>query len=178
MQTHSLHLKIGFLCAFFLALSGCSGNVKKQLGLAKEAPDEFRVVKRAPLEMPPDLSLPPPAPGAARPQEAAPVQQAEKAVFGESQERPETAESTGEAALLQKAGATHIDPSIRKTVDVETAEMSDRNKPVVKKLLDIGKDDAEPSASVVDPKAEYERIRKNREESKPITEGETPTIEE
>ena len=48
----------------FLALSGCS-DAKEQLGLTRSAPDEFAVVKRAPLAMPPDYTLRPPRPGAA-----------------------------------------------------------------------------------------------------------------
>ncbi|MBK5955442.1 hypothetical protein CCR92_15760, partial [Rhodospirillum rubrum] len=47
-----------------LALSGCS-NAKKSLGLDRQPPDEFKVVTRAPLAMPPDFNLRPPQPGIA-----------------------------------------------------------------------------------------------------------------
>jgi len=36
----------------------------------------------------------------------------------------------------------------------------------------------EPESSVVDAKAEVERLQKNEEEGKPVTEGETPSKQE
>ena len=51
----------------FLALSlvlGACGGVRDTLGLAKRSPDEFTVVRKAPLSMPPDFNLRPPTPGA------------------------------------------------------------------------------------------------------------------
>ena len=46
------------------ALAGCSGSVQESLGLGKRQPDEFQVVRRAPLVLPPDFNLRPPEPGA------------------------------------------------------------------------------------------------------------------
>ncbi|MCB1782453.1 MAG: DUF3035 domain-containing protein [Alphaproteobacteria bacterium] len=159
-------------------LSGCSG-VKKQLGLEKSAPDEFMVIKHAPLAMPPGMALPPPTPGAPRPQEQAPIVQAEQAVFGTEASVKEVHEkSSGEDAFLRQAGAAQTDPSIRATIDRETEELNQRNKPVSEKLLGIGGKTYVPPASVVDPKAEVERLKKNKEEGKPVTEGETPSVEE
>src|SRR5471032_1132090 len=44
------------------ALSACSSNtVKDTLGLDRAAPDEFRVVSRPPLYVPPQFSLRPPS---------------------------------------------------------------------------------------------------------------------
>ena len=113
-----------------LAIGGCSG-VKETLGLTKQSPDEFRVVSRAPLSMPPDYNLRPPTPGAPRPQEGTPRDQAQQAVLGIAPdaippigqgEESEAAQSSGESALLQSAGATGVDPNIRQLVDTETAE--------------------------------------------------------
>lgn len=51
-------------------LCGCSSSsLSRAFGLTRDAPDEFTVVTRAPLSMPPDFSLRPPEPGVARPQE-------------------------------------------------------------------------------------------------------------
>ena len=44
--------------ALVLVLSSCEG-LKKQIGLAKSAPDEFTVVTKAPLILPPDFTLRP-----------------------------------------------------------------------------------------------------------------------
>lgn len=159
-----------------IALGACSG-AKEQLGIAKKAPDEFAVVKRAPLAMPPDYSLRPPRPGAPRPQEMATDDQAREAIFGEGQ-APVQGGSGPETVLLQKAGAGYADPDIRQRVDAETETMHDRNKPVAEKLFGIGGDPEEASATVVNAAEESERIQKNIEEGKSVTEGETPVIEE
>ena len=48
---------------------GACGDTRKVLGYDKVTPDEFKVVSRAPLSLPPDYGLRPPQPGAPRPQE-------------------------------------------------------------------------------------------------------------
>lgn len=161
-----------------LTLSACDG-AKKQLGLERQAPDEFAVVKRAPLEMPPDYTLRPPKPGAQRPQEAATDKQAEAVVFGGQQQAKQVTVKDGENALLQNAGATNAPEDIRQIVDQETAALDPREKPVAEKLLGIAiGDKGKPRASVVDAEAEAARLQKNYEAGKPLTEGETPTIDE
>jgi hypothetical protein len=165
-----------------LALSGCDGtSVKEELGLTKTSPDEFAVVKRAPLEIPPSYTLRPPQPGAPRPQEQATAQQARQTIFGPvapSVPQTTSAASSGESALLGQAGGQNADPSIRQKVDQETAELHDRNKPVVEKLLGIGGNRNETSATVVNAPEEARRLQKNAEEGKTPIEGETPSIEE
>lgn len=158
------------------ALSGCS-SAKESLGLNKKAPDEFQVLKRAPLEMPPDYALRPPVPGAPRPQEQATAEAAAQTVFGQKPAAIKAA-TAGEGALLQQAGASGADPSIRAQIDAETAELNESNVPVVKKLMTLGGAKGEAPASVVDAKAEAERLKKNAEDGKPVTDGETPTVEE
>src|SRR5918996_1484885 len=78
---------------------GCSkGTVQDALGMSKRAPDEFAVVKRAPLIVPPDYDLRPPEPGAPRPNIGRTADQARVALTG-SQPEPSPA-----AQIL--AGAT------------------------------------------------------------------------
>lgn len=175
----------GLLLSSLLVLGACSNgaaSVKDTLGLTKSSPDEFAVVKRAPLEMPPDYSLRPPQPGAARPQEQATAEQAKQTVFGSAAPAAtgaQPAAATGaESSFLQQAGAGVADPAVRTKIDAEAEEFRDVNKPVVKKIMgDLGNEDP-PSANVVDAKAEAERLRKNKEEGKPVTDGVTPYIEE
>ena len=57
---------LGAALAGSAILAGCSSNGS---GGGSNAPDEFRVVRKAPLTIPPDYNLRPPAPGEARPQE-------------------------------------------------------------------------------------------------------------
>lgn len=165
------------LCATAaLSLSACT-NVRESLGLQKDSPDEFAVLTRAPLEMPPELALPPPQPGMPRPQEQSPVKKAQETLLGAEKVAGEGSQS--EDALLSAAGAENAQASIRETVNQETAELNDRNQPIGKRLLSLGTSGEEPnSATLVDPKKELERLQKNKEEGKSITEGETPYVEE
>ena len=91
-----------------LALSACGGGKRGGVFAARKGtPNEFVVGRSAPLVVPPDFALVPPRPGAPRPQEADSSTQALNAMFG-GQARG----STGEAALLDQAGAT-VEPGIR-----------------------------------------------------------------
>lgn len=157
-------------------LSGCS-SVKKQVGLEKTVPDEFRVVKRAPLTQPPDYVLRPPRPGAPRPQEQTTSDQAAQAVFGNAPVADTSAITDGESALLNQAGSSIADPDIRQRVDSETEDLPEHKKPVAQRLLGIGGKDGD-AATVVNAKEEAQRLKDNAEKGKPVTEGETPSIEQ
>lgn len=159
-----------------LALSGCEG-VRKSLGFGKNAPDEFQVVSRAPLSLPPDYNLRPPEPGAPRPQEGTTRDQAKTALFGtyDSGFASDMEGSPGEIALLQSAGATGIDPNIRKLVDQETNRLMAEDKKFIDSLIFWRNPD--PYGEVVDPVAEQQRLQENAALGKPATEGETPIIE-
>lgn len=178
---------IGAAFVLLAGLTGCS-DVKEVLGYTKQSPDEFQVYARAPLSLPPDYSLRPPAPGSPRPQEGTARDQAASAVFGDytygTSLSPElmgqTAAvpvSSGEAALLQSAGATGIDPSIRQTITQETAALEEQNSNFVDSLIFWRKPDPATFGTVVDPQAEQQRLQENQALGKPVTEGATPTIE-
>lgn len=107
------------LVAACAAASGCAG-FKQAIGAEKVAPDEFRVVTRAPLVLPPDYSLRPPRPGDPRPQELRPDGAARAAVFGQDVGQ---GASPGEQAIVQRAGAEAVDASIRDRVDLEGASL-------------------------------------------------------
>ncbi|MGZ9097583.1 MAG: DUF3035 domain-containing protein [Micavibrio sp.] len=154
-------------------LSACD-SAKEQLGLTRSSPDEFAVVKRAPLEMPPEFTLRPPEPGAPRPQEQATADQARSAILGDASAGQ--GQTKGEMALLQSADA-RFNPDIRQIVNEEATRTERKNEPVVKKLLNIGGDSI-PPATVIDPQAEAERLKRNAAEGRPVTEGETPVIED
>lgn len=175
MSTRIITLTVA--AAALCGLAACSG-AKEQLGLTRSAPDEFAVVKRAPLAMPPDYTLRPPRPGAARPQEQNPSEQAQSALFGTTSQQVYDGVTGSEAVLLQQAGAGVAQPGIRQIVDQETAELEPKSKPVAEKLLGIGGGDEQPPATVVDAEAEAARLRQNAAEGKPVTEGETPSKEE
>jgi hypothetical protein len=166
-----------------LSLGACEG-VKSQLGLGKQRPDEFKVVARAPLSLPPDFTLRPPEPGTVRPQEGTATQQARTAVFrAEDQEGnqamdaaiPQDGRSQGERALLFKAGATNSDSSIRNTIDNETAQFNESNQDFIDTLV-FWRDKQQPGV-IVDAEAEAARLRENAALGRGATSGQTPTIE-
>ncbi len=114
-----------------LGLQGCSSTAKA-LGMTKVVPDEFRVVSKAPLVVPPDYALRPPSPGQPRPQELQPESAARNALMGESQG---VARSDGEKLLAEKAGADKADPLIRYMVDDEFGSLAHKEPSFADRVL-------------------------------------------
>ncbi len=110
------------ICA--AGLAGCQ-STSRALGMGKVTPDEFRVVTKAPLVLPPDYSLRPPAPGEPRPQELQPESAARQALLGQ---RDSEVRSEGERLLAQKAGADKADPLIRYVVDDDFGSLAHKDK--------------------------------------------------
>ena len=168
MRIRSLALVAGAA----VALGAC--DVARTLGIDREGPDEFAVLRHAPLTVPPDFRLRPPEPGTVRPQELPPREGARQALTGAGAGEA-AARSEGESALLTKMGGVKVDSSFRRRIDKETAEIARKNR----RLLDdlIFWEDRKTHASVVDARAESKRLRENEALGKPPTEGETPTIQ-
>lgn len=168
-----------FLMGMAFSLCACE-KTKEQFDFSKKAPDEFAVIKRAPLEMPPDFSLPAPKPGAARPQELSATDLARGAILGEEATRQVAHDnqiSEGEAVLLQKTGAANAPSNIRAVVDKETDEIAEEESPGINKIKKLIGQNPEPPAKVVDPVAEVNRIKANKAAGKPINVGKTPVLE-
>ena len=91
-------------------LAGC-GKSHSAFSKNRGRPDEFAVSRAAPLVVPPDFALRPPAPGTPRPQEADSSTLALQAMFGGPATR-----SAAETGALDKAGAGRADPGIRSNV--------------------------------------------------------------
>lgn len=144
-------------------LAGC-GGVRDTLGLNKSAPDEFAVVSRAPLSVPPDSSLRPPRAGdRIAPDRVSTPEKARQAVFGipgGEQQRNLPGGSAGEQALLRRAGAERSDPNIRAEVNEETSAIIEGDKRLVDKLL-FWKDE-KPKGETVNPGEESERLQRRQ----------------
>ena len=167
-----------------VGLTACQ-STRKSLGMTKVTPDEFRVVTKAPLVVPPDYALRPPAPGKPRPQELQPESAARNALLGAREAEGRT---DGEKLLVAKAGADKADPLIRYVVDDEFGDVAHKEKSFADKVMfwRSDKTPADPTAPVavadntsapIDPAAEQERIAKltggkpvviQREQSKKI----------
>jgi hypothetical protein len=169
---------VAVLALAALGLAACdSGSLRRSLGLDSRGPDEFKVVQRAPLDVPPDFGLRPPQPGAGRPNEPTVREQAKATVFGANTPTTKLVEgrTAGESSLLRQAGAVDVDTSIRETVDRESAQLAQADRTLTDRLI-FWRDQPTPG-TVVDPVAETQRLRENAALGKPATEGETPIIQ-
>lgn len=175
-------LRVVIMVTAVLALTACEG-IKQQLGTTKQSPDEFMVVSRAPLTVPPEFTLRPPQPGIPRPQEGTTSQQARNALFRLQQPKAGTLEpevgsggrSPGELSLLRAVGADNTDPNIRRIVDRETQQLNIDSEDFLESLV-FWRDPAMPG-EIVDATEETKRLRENSALGKPVTAGATPTIE-
>ena len=98
-------LSFAVLGATATLLAGCGGGGF----LDRERPDEFAVQRQAPLVVPPDFNLVPPAAGAPRPADGTASEQALEALFGGPAERSQV-----ETSALDRAGAAA--PGIRSSI--------------------------------------------------------------
>lgn len=171
------------LAGAMLTLQGCEG-ARNALGLQKQPPDEFAIVTRAPLSLPPEYGLRPPTPGAERPQEQTPRSAAREILLGNTAAGPGDAVmaaveegrfSQGEAALLSRAGALNPDPVIRQTVNRESTALADVDRGMFDRLL-FWQEPREPGV-VIDADKEAQRLREASALGASPNDGQVPTIE-
>lgn len=146
------------------SLSGCAALQ------GTGTPDEFRVVRKAPLTIPPEYNLRPPAPGTSRPQELEPDAQARVAVFGKD---IGSDASEGEKLLVKAAGGDTLDRSVRAAVDYDSAQIIRKPRSFTDKILNFGKKSGD--GAVVDPAAEEARLKSDQAGLSELT-GDKPVI--
>ena len=117
--------KLMALASVGLVLCGCTA-FRTAIGAAKNPPDEFTVVTKAPLVIPPDFNLRPPQPGAAARNEPDPDGLARDALFPQGGVNQAAALGTeyseGEKFLLTRTNALAVDPSIRRRVTTDVGQ--------------------------------------------------------
>ena len=160
----SVRLAAGLMILAGLSLAGCQ-STKDALGLNKVVPDEFRVVTKAPLVVPPDYALRPPEPGEPRPQELQPESAARQALLGQ---RDSINRSQGEQLFVAKAGGDKADPLARYVVDDEFGDLAYKEPTFADRVIFWKKKDTSVAASnttignestPVDAAAEAERVK-------------------
>lgn len=190
--------RFGLFCVAAASLCACTGNeLRQSMGMKRNNPDEFQVVSRPPLSVPPVYHLRPPS---EEPIGHTPADVRAEALVLEGRElpryqRPEDREYMAETAvapveanalgtqaesvLLQNAGAAQANPHIR-TVLREEAPQLLPTKQEERSFMDklkrgwFVKDDGDP---VVDAGPEQARIREAKAADRPLNEGETPVID-
>jgi hypothetical protein len=103
-----------------VSLAGCTSLFG---GGQNSGLDEFAVARNAPLVIPPDYSLTPPAPGTASLSASDAQQQAIQALFGGPSPR-----SAGETSLLDKAGADRAALGIRSQAGDAATQVVDKGE--------------------------------------------------
>ena len=175
-----MSMKIGNLalvaiagCIAATSLSGCT-SAKRAFGMQKVAPDEFTVVTKPPLVLPPDYSLRPPQPGAPNPAQLEPGGTAEAALFGrEGLSDNAMGYTSGETSLLDTTGGAGASPDIRKVLNAETASLVEKDSTIADKILFWQEPSAEP-ADVIDPVKESERLKGGKTAKKPAEAAKKP----
>lgn len=134
----SMVLRTAALSATALLLLGCQG-FNQALGTAKQAPDEFTVMTKAPLILPPDYNLRPPLAGAPDRNQRNPDDEARAALFATQDPQAAAAAlgpnfSDAEKAILAKSGGANADPAVRQQISSDSG-YSDQGDAFANKVL-------------------------------------------
>ena len=157
------------ICGAVLTLGGCS-DFRKAIGDEKSSPDEFEVVVRPPLSLPPSFTASSAELLAAADEANAESSNDARSVAAASLGSEVGSSEGGYEALFDFAS---VPDNIRETVDEETYGIQfERRLPI--QMLFGGLPDIGP---VLDQFAEDQRLRKNLREGMFPTEGGTPAID-
>ena len=122
-----------------LSMAGCQ-SLRDAAGITKQSPDEFAVVTKAPLIIPPDFNLHPPSPGAAPLNQQDPTTAAQSSLFNNNDPAQVAANmkgnfSQGERMLLAYAKAQNADPAIRGQLQSDQRNMQGADENFTTKVL-------------------------------------------
>ena len=142
MKKQLFLLALGAACLATSACSTSSGGAR--------TPDEFRVVTKAPLTVPPDYSLRPPGAGQSQPPEVEAARDDSASAFGTTLGANASA---SERALVAAAGANAVSPMIRTQLDYEETKTIRKSPSIADKVLFWRKDNPEDAASAASDNA-------------------------
>lgn len=190
-------------CSLF-TLTACGGasGIRETLGIDNRAPDEFRVVSRPPLSVPPQFNLRPPSADAQSPivipadKQArsiitgAPVQSENDIGYDNSvdtavvpvesasidKNNAKTKASGNNSSFLSKIGADKADPKVRGEL-VEQKLQAQEKKEEGSWWSNLTST-ADKKDTLVNAEQEAKRIKDNKTANKPVTEGQTPEVKD
>lgn len=165
-----------------ILLIGCS-SARDIVGLGKQSPDEFEVVTRAPLSLPPDYGLRVPIPNISRTQEKSVRDSADDLISSRGSSSRQKlsrrnrlgATSPAEDAILGRAQARSSDDSIRAKLSSDNKTISGTDKKLIDKI--IFWQGAEKPGAILDPEKESKRIKDLKSDGKTPANGDVPVIE-
>jgi len=163
-------IAFGCMALVLVALTGCgSGTLQERLGMGRRAPDEFQVVRRQPLVLPPSYTLPKPGTPSPAQQQGTASLQTQELLFG--QPVPEADPSPAEEALLAGLPGT-VEPNIREVILEENTEMTQLDESRFLFILDFQRRRMVDSSGVyqpLDPTAEAARLEAEGQSARVVT---------
>jgi hypothetical protein len=151
------------------SLMACQ-SIRDAAGISKQPPDEFAVVTKAPLIIPPDFNLHPPKPGAPPLNQVAPTTAAQEALYSDDPNAIAGAisgnYSEAEKLLLANSGGAVADPSIRRTIASDNTKAEDTDPSLTDRLLFGGGTD-NSADKPLDASAEQARLAAAKDGEQP-----------
>ncbi|MFN3912099.1 DUF3035 domain-containing protein [Hyphomonas sp.] len=126
--------------AALAATAACSSNGSG----TSSTPNEFRVVTKAPLSVPPEYSLRPPGAGSTTPAEVEAATSSVTTAFGTTMGQDASA---SEKALVAAAGANAANPAVRAQVDYEESKTIRKSASIGDRVMFWRKDKPEDAAA-------------------------------
>ena len=120
-----MFFRIFFSLIFMLnlsLLSGCGSELSDVLGTNKMPPDEFTILTKPPLIVPPEYNLRPPAEGEIRPNAQQPNRQLQSILFGQNQTDDF---SSSEISLMTGSDVAEAIPNIKEVLDSEMRDVEE-----------------------------------------------------
>jgi len=137
-----------------MGLSACT-QTSKALGITKNAPNEFNILTKAPLVVPPEYNLRPPQIGTSSSENNYSQKSARDALLGDIDEAEPT---RGEVVLMSKAGVGRANQEIRLEIDGSNS-VERKSKSFSDQVL-FWRDGkvVQPKGSPMDPETEARRM--------------------
>ena len=107
-------------------LTGCGSELAKVLGTDKLPPDEFTILTKPNLIIPPEYNLRPPAEGEVRPTPQQPSRELQALLFNNSNSADDFSQS--EINLMTGADVAESVPNIKEVLDSEMRDVEEVNK--------------------------------------------------
>ena len=118
-----MFFRLFFSLVFILNLSlisGCGSELSDVLGTNKLPPDEFTILTKPPLIVPPEYNLRPPAEGEIRPNVQQPNRQLQSILFGQNKTDDF---SSSEISLMTGSDVAEAIPNIKEVLDSEMRDV-------------------------------------------------------
>ncbi len=178
--TSGMVIRFAVVGGVAMGLIGCQ-SVREAAGVSKDAPDEFAVVTKAPLIIPPDFNLRPPKPGAAPTNQSSPTDSAQAALFGDdpatvAASLPNTY-SPAEKNLLANSGGATADHGIRQQIAADAKSMATANDSFTDRLLFLSGPDPD-AGHPLNADAEHDRLLAAKANRQTPMEGENKDSQE